>query len=194
VRPDTGSRTFVEAARRAQLVDCALTTIAEDGYAGASLAAIAARAGVSKGVISYHFTGKDELVAAAFAQAIGELTGYLAQRLAAEPTASGKLRAHLRGSVDFLREHPREVRALLELTGRDGVDPDPAGSDRDGLVGVLRAGQQTGEFRAFAPEVLAATVRGALTELTCRAAADPATDLDRYAGELIDLFDLATRA
>ncbi|WP_279583347.1 TetR/AcrR family transcriptional regulator, partial [Fodinicola feengrottensis] len=54
--------TFIEQARRAQMVQCAVEEIAENGYPAASLAAIARRAGVSRGVISYHFADKDDLV------------------------------------------------------------------------------------------------------------------------------------
>ena len=55
-------RSFIENARRAQIIECAINAIAELGYANASLAEIAKRAGVSKGVISYHFDGKRELM------------------------------------------------------------------------------------------------------------------------------------
>jgi Bacterial regulatory proteins, tetR family len=46
-------RTFIEAARRNQIVAAAIDTIAEVGYARASFARIAARAGISPGLISY---------------------------------------------------------------------------------------------------------------------------------------------
>ena len=55
-------RTFIENARRQQIVAAAIDTIAEVGFAQASLARIAERIGISKGVISYHFAGKDDLV------------------------------------------------------------------------------------------------------------------------------------
>lgn len=53
---------FIEAARRAQIIECAIETIAMLGYAQASLAQIAKRAGISKSVITYHFTGEEELI------------------------------------------------------------------------------------------------------------------------------------
>ena len=55
-------RTFIETARRAQIVAAAIDTIAEVGYARASLVRIASRIGISRGLISYHFAGKDELI------------------------------------------------------------------------------------------------------------------------------------
>ncbi|MGA9830159.1 MAG: TetR family transcriptional regulator, partial [Trebonia sp.] len=45
------ARTFIETARRAQIMAAAIDTIAELGFGQASLARIAERAGTSKGVI-----------------------------------------------------------------------------------------------------------------------------------------------
>jgi TetR/AcrR family fatty acid metabolism transcriptional regulator len=47
------NRSFVSNARRAQIVEAAIETVADVGYAGASLSRIAVRLGISKGVISY---------------------------------------------------------------------------------------------------------------------------------------------
>jgi TetR/AcrR family transcriptional regulator, fatty acid metabolism regulator protein len=44
------NRSFVSNARRAQIVEAAIETVAEVGYANASLARIAVRPGISKGV------------------------------------------------------------------------------------------------------------------------------------------------
>ena len=54
--------TFIEAARRAQIIECAIETIATLGYVRASLAQIAKCAGISKSVITYYFHSKDELI------------------------------------------------------------------------------------------------------------------------------------
>ncbi len=53
---------FIEKARRAQIMECAIETLAEVGYVKASLGQIAKRAKISKGVISYYFTNKEELL------------------------------------------------------------------------------------------------------------------------------------
>lgn len=60
--PDGQRRSFIEEARRRQILALAVEVLAEGGYAHASLARIAKHAGISKGVISYHFDGKDDLM------------------------------------------------------------------------------------------------------------------------------------
>lgn len=52
----------METARRAQIMAAAIDTIAAAGFAGASFAHIAGKLGISRGLISYHFAGKDDLV------------------------------------------------------------------------------------------------------------------------------------
>src|ERR1700761_5363852 len=85
-------RTFTETARRAQIVAAAIDTIAELGYGQASLARIAETAGTSKGVIIYHFGGKDELMRELVAELSAKGRAYLGPRLEAEPTGVGMLR------------------------------------------------------------------------------------------------------
>ena len=51
--------------RKANLVQATLTCLKRDGFQGASIRKISAEAGVSVGLISHHYSGKDELVAEA---------------------------------------------------------------------------------------------------------------------------------
>src|SRR5277367_5106958 len=52
---------------RQALIDAALKIVAEEGFAGASLEAIARRAGVTRGSIYSNFADRDELMIAAVA-------------------------------------------------------------------------------------------------------------------------------
>ena len=54
--------------RKANLVQATLTCLKRDGFQGASIRKISAEAGVSVGLISHHYSGKDELVVVTFAQ------------------------------------------------------------------------------------------------------------------------------
>jgi TetR/AcrR family transcriptional regulator, transcriptional repressor of bet genes len=51
-------------ARRAQIVAAFARVLAAHGYAGATVAAIAAEAGVAPGLVHHHFENKDELLGA----------------------------------------------------------------------------------------------------------------------------------
>ena len=59
---DQKEMSFIEKARRAQIVACAIETIAEVGYAQASIGQIAKRANVSKRSDFLSFCGQDELL------------------------------------------------------------------------------------------------------------------------------------
>ena len=82
---------FIEKARRKQIVDTAIRTIAARGYSQTSLAEIAREAGISKGVISYHFEGKGDLIEEILARLMHEPAEYIKGRVdsRAEAVAEG---------------------------------------------------------------------------------------------------------
>src|SRR3984885_6872427 len=89
---DEPERTFIETARRAQIVASAIDTIADAGYAGASFARIAERLGISRGLISYHFAGKDDLLKQVVRDVIEKGMAYMRPRILAGSTGPGMLR------------------------------------------------------------------------------------------------------
>jgi TetR/AcrR family transcriptional regulator, fatty acid metabolism regulator protein len=195
-----GTRTFIETARRAQIIAAAIDTIAELGYVQASLARIADTAGISKGVILYHFGGKNELIRELLDQLHAKGRAYLAPRLEAEPTGARMLRTYIESSLAFVRENRNHVLATVEIatTGRDGdgrplYDMSAHEAGVAALQGLLARFQGTGEFRAdFDPLVMALAIRSALDTVPAHLARDPDLDLEHYGRELAGLFDIAT--
>ena len=193
-------RTFIETARRAQIMAAAIDTIAELGYGQASLARIAKTAGTSKGVILYHFGGKDDLIREVVSELSANGRAYLVPRLEAEPTGTGMLRAYIQANLAFIRENRNHVLATVEiaLTGRstDGsplYDMSIREAGTAALRELLAHFQGTGEFRGdFDPLVMALAIRAALDAVPARLARDPGLDLDHYGRELADLFQIAT--
>jgi len=182
------------------LVECAIDAIAELGYTNASMAEIAKRAGVSKGVISYHFAGKRELIEQVVNSVMEKAGAVILPRIYAEPNAAGMLRAYIESNLEFIASHRNHVLALMNIAvgARDdrksvvdlGLAFEPAVL---ALENMLRSGQEHGEFREFSARVMAVTIRNAIDALAPLLAADPKLDLKLYANELATLFNIATR-
>ncbi len=194
-------RTFTETARRAQIIAAAIDTIAGLGYGQASLARIAEAAGTSKGVILYHFGGKDELIRGLVAELVAKGTAYMQPRIEAAPAGAGKLRAYIESNLAFMRENRNHVVAIVEIAlnartadGSRLYDFSVQDAGVAALQQLLAHFQATGEFRAdFDPYVMAMAVRAAIDAVPVRLARNPALDVGHHARELADLFDLATR-
>ena len=192
--------TFIEAARREQIVRCAAETIAQLGYARASLAEIAKQAGISKSVISYYFATKDELIRQVVIDVYTTGRDFMVARMAKPPSATEALRTYISANVAFIGAHRTQVLALIAIIAshRDDNGQMPFETPADSATvkdveGLLRWGQESGDFRAFSTEVMAVAIRASLDALPWRLSAAPDLDLDAYAAELVELFDLATK-
>jgi TetR/AcrR family fatty acid metabolism transcriptional regulator len=194
-------RSFIENARRAQIIECAINAIAELGYANASLAEIAKRAGVSKGVISYHFDGKRELMQQVINTVIEKAAAVMLPRIFAEHSAAGMLHAYIESNIEFLDSHRNHIMAVMNISGGARGDDGKPMIDLtltfepavDALQNLLRSGQEQGEFREFSTRVMAVTIRNAIDALSPQLASYPELDLKIYANELATLFNIATR-
>jgi AcrR family transcriptional regulator len=190
---------FIEAARRAQLIECAVETIATLGYAQASLAQVARRANISKSVITYYFTSKEELLAQVVTEIYSAAVQAVTPQIAAQPTAQLRLQAYIRSAVDYIGSHRMRMVALLEIALNFRTADGKlrySGTEEwilTALEALLRQGQEEGEFRAFDLRVMAVTIRQAIDAVAPLLAAHPTLDTASYARELVTLFDRATR-
>ena len=192
--------TFTEEARRSQLIECAIETIATLGYSQASLAQIAKRAGISKGVVGYYFSSKELLIEQVVTEIYTSAVQVVTPQITSQQTIQLQLQAYIRSAVDYIGAHRMRILALLEIV-RNFRTPD--GKLRYGetneewilsaLEPRLRKGQEDGEFRAFDVRVMAITIRRAIDAVAALLTTDPNLDIDSYARELATLFDRATR-
>src|SRR5882757_6604673 len=107
---DQERRSFIETARRAQIIECAIEAIADLGFAQASLAQIAKRAKVSSGVILYYFAGKDELIREVVAHVFTVGESFIRPRVDADQeSARNALCAFVEASVAFIAANPKNV-------------------------------------------------------------------------------------
>jgi betaine-aldehyde dehydrogenase len=89
----SSSRDDGEEARRGQLVEVTLDSLAEVGYVGTTLAEIARRAGVSPGLVAHYFGDKDGLLEAAFRTLARSLAARVRARLALAGTPRSRVQA-----------------------------------------------------------------------------------------------------
>ena len=196
-----GGRTFTDLARRAQIAQCAAEAIAEVGYADASMAEIARRAGIAKSVVSYHFSDKAELMGEVLRTALATYATFMELRMAGATSVFDKLRAYLTGTADYAAEHRSLHVAVFEIAlnatsadGRPLVATMPLQAPKPSIEDILLQGQRDGELRSFDVGVVAGVIRSAITHaMAMRQRANPGTDLSAYAEELVRLFDLGIR-
>jgi AcrR family transcriptional regulator len=176
-------RTAVSAPTREKLMAAAAELIAELGWGRVTTRAVAERAGLPHGAVSYHFRGKQELLTEAalfaFARAVPadefaaldgveDLIGFIAAEVAD------------RDAID-----PVLSRLMFEAMGE--AERDPALRERMGamlaqyrelMVRAVRAEQQRGAVFADAPADAIATLLGALGDgLLLHARLDPGLDV-----------------
>ena len=193
-------RSFTETARRAQIVNCAIDTIAKLGFAKASVDQIAKQVGVSKGVITYHFPKKEEIVDAIVEKVVAAGRAYMAPRIIAATSAAGRLRAYIESHLEFMDAHRKLLIALIQIAmsarradGSPAIGPAALAERVAGLEELLRAGQRSGEFRRFNTRVMALTIIQAIDGMPPLLTREPGLDVKLHAKELATVFALATR-
>lgn len=193
-------RSFIEEARRAQIIEAAISTIADAGFSNASLARIAKQAGISKGVISYHFSGKDELMEQVVARVYRDVIEFVVPHVLESEDARSALRAHILSVAEYMQGHRDRFVALAGIYNGSRT---AQGNTRYGVASLepiyrsyeerFRAGQESGVFCDFDRRVMAVTLQSAIDGMFEYWYTYPEYDMSAHARELADHFDRATR-
>jgi AcrR family transcriptional regulator len=185
---------FIEAARREQIVETAIQTIATQGFSQASLAEIAKKAGISKGVISYHFDGKNELVEEILRSLVKKPADFVKERVARAEGALGKLRAYIAANFEFMKSNRVGYVALVDLWGNRGdAGKSPFHAEayepsRHYLSHILEEGRKTGELRALAVRPTASLIQAAIDGIMLQWVFDEnAIDLDQARDDVMEM-------
>jgi TetR/AcrR family transcriptional repressor of bet genes len=193
-------RTFIEEARRSQIIVSAIETLAELGYVKSSLAQIAKHAGISTSLIPYHFKDKDELMEQTVSEISANWIAYVQTQVSTVTSARERLHIYIESNLACMGTRPKHFLALLEIVfnvrNADGLlryvveDEDPS---MVLLEQLLADGQQSGEFRQFDIHHMAIAIRGAIDQFLGQMNKARA-DLEIYTSEVVEIFDIATRA
>jgi AcrR family transcriptional regulator len=113
-RPSTGARE--------RILEAAIEVLKADGYAGLTIAKVAARAGESKPLVAYHFGSKQGLVGAA-GRAIAELiTNEVLAAIDGATTVEAVIRGVDAGVERVLDDDERVARLYFDLAAVSVVD------------------------------------------------------------------------
>jgi len=160
-RPDHGEET------KAKLIAAGRELFAERGFAGVALTEVSARAGVTRGALYHHFSGKDGLFRAVCEDVAGEVTERVLAAATGEPEAWSRLSTGCRAFLDACAD-PAIQRILLadapsvlgweelrEIDGRHGL----------GLLRLaLSEAMREGAVKPGPVDTLAHVLVGALNE------------------------------
>jgi AcrR family transcriptional regulator len=115
-RPSTGARE--------RILDAAIEVLKADGYAGLTIAKVAARAGESKPLVVYHYGSKQGLVEAS-GRAVAELiTAEALDAVQGATTVEEVMRGVAAGVDRLLEQDERLARLYFDLAAVSVVDPE----------------------------------------------------------------------
>ncbi|MBP8001002.1 MAG: TetR family transcriptional regulator [Chloroflexi bacterium] len=194
--PRKEKTTFIEEARRKQIIDAALQTIAEQGYTQTSFAEIAKTLGITKGLIAYHFNGKHDLITSAIDTILSRQGAYIREQVEKETHASDKLRVYIQASFEYIAQNRSQFVALVDLWGsftspeekkifsESAYDP-----CRTHLKKIFRVGAEQGVLAEFDEQVMASVIQGAIDGIMLQWVFDPkAVNLQDASLELGQMF------
>ncbi len=178
---------------RAEIVAVGRARFGADGYAETSMDHIAAAAGVTKGALYHHFTGKPDLFRAVYEEIKREITEQVAPSFL-EPAPRDALLAGCEATLDAHLDP--EVRQIVMVDGPSvlGADAIHEIEGRYGAIvlrGALRRAMHAGDIRRAPLPVLSQMLNGALVEacVLITASADPEQTRAEVRGVLAQLFD-----
>ncbi|CAN5307993.1 hypothetical protein BH11CYA1_BH11CYA1_45840 [soil metagenome] len=110
--------------RRQQIVEGLMTVMATSGYGGATIPLIAQAAGLSTGLVHYHFDTKQQILIELI-KLLGEMVDRRAQTRVAKPSAakpSAKLIAYIDAHLAYGKGESTEAVACLIAIGAEAVN------------------------------------------------------------------------
>ena len=195
----TSRQSFIEDARRTQIVGAAIEVIADVGYNNATFVRIAERAGISPALISYHFGSKDHLMAQVSEHVSASIDEAIERAVEGAPSYREALRRMIETFVRYFGHHPAETTAMGEIQRQELIGDGTEGraSERaqwvDELETMFREGQAEGEWWGFNPRAMAVTLLASMQATPAELHGRSVSEVDAYATDLADLFDAATR-
>ncbi len=152
--------------RRAQIIEVARRIVAESGLQSLTIGALERELEFSRGVITYHFRNKDDIVHAVLDSTVRDVDVAAREALDATSDWEGRVRAVLESMVRGFLERTDGTEVLLAFWGRlrtderaTTVNADLYARYRKRTEKLVREGQNAGDFRVdVEPRAMAAVI------------------------------------
>lgn len=191
----TKEKTFISEARREQILQATIDVLNDTGYVKLSLAKIAKQAKISTGLISYHFTDKEELIYHALNYLIRVQLQFIEERVSKETDSYQQLIAYIKATIAYQQVHYQNNVALIEIIFNartpDNIPYYKLNEEEEDplylrLESILLEGQKKKVFSsAFQPKATAILISGAASESMLLQS--ESFDLENYEQELIKM-------
>ena len=129
----------LEAERRSAVLDVVQTMLSEASFTQMTLAEVARRAGVSKGVVTYWFASKDALIVAAMERFHDDYATRLSQVAATDAPPRERMREVIEIAFPSRAQVAREVRFQAEVWSFAKTNPTAAKNLRDAYTSFRSA-------------------------------------------------------
>ncbi|MFL6145745.1 MAG: TetR/AcrR family transcriptional regulator [Labedaea sp.] len=168
-------------ASRGAILKAAIGLLTEHGYAGCSVAAVAARAGVATGTVYRHFPNKASLVTEVFREAAGREVAAVAAAVARPAAVADRIAAVVETFAGRAFKSPRLAYALLAEPADPAVDAERLvfrRAYRDLVAAAVADGVAGGLLPPQNPNLTAAALVGAIAEALVGPLAEGAAEVD----------------
>lgn len=188
---------FIEKARREQIIEATIDTVFQKGFVNTSLSEIAKTADISKTIIPYYFGHKDDLLEETLKTLYARQDEYIKNSIRPRDSALDKLRSYVTAHIEYARAHRREIVADWELLSsfetteaKRRFNKTMYNPIRQFMSEIIAQGQETGEIGNLIPTVAASVILGAIDGIVLQWTWDEdAVDLDQCQLTLLDMLN-----
>jgi AcrR family transcriptional regulator len=165
------ARLNINEIRRKQIVDAAITVMARRGWSEASIDEITREADVSRGLVSYHFKDKKELLSGVLTRCKEVFDAAVSDAIEGSRDPVERMRIVIRASLNQISTDPVNYEVFLHFTAGARAEPELGEQIRDlwaeyrtASARAIRVGQRRKAFRQnMDPDAAAAVVIGSVT-------------------------------
>ena len=188
-------QSFIAEARREQIMEAAIQTLDEIGFAKASLAQIAKRADISTALISYHFSDKQDLMNFVLEKLMEQSSTIIINQVYEKEDPVEQLEIFILKSFQYQHDYPERNIALLEIIFHASTNDNiPYYRLEDGeedvttqaLYNILKKGQQQGVFKNYSLKGMIDLIQGPIGEAMFHSF-ESQKALDTYSEDLISM-------